>query len=195
MSHASYIESIIRDSIAVKQQVLGTPSILAAIDTVAQVCVNAYKKGNKLLLAGNGGSAADAQHIAAELVARFEQDRRALPAFALTTDTSALTAISNDNGFEQVFARQVHAAGSSGDVFIGISTSGNSLNIIKAMQAAKEKGLVCVALCGSGGQLPALADYSLAVPSECTARIQECHIMIGHILCGVIEQAFLDVPN
>lgn len=191
-SYRSYIESIIRDSIDVKQQVLGSESLLAAIDTVAGVCVDAYKRGNKVILAGNGGSAADAQHIAAELVARFEFDRPALPSIALTTDTSALTAIGNDYGYDFLFARQIHANAVEGDVFIGISTSGNSKNILAAMEAAKQKGVINVGLCGAAGKILELADHVLNVPSTCTARIQESHIMIGHILCGIIEKAMFE---
>lgn len=186
-SYRNYIESIFRDSIAVKQSILDSPELLGAIDEVAQVCVAAYRAGKKIVIAGNGGSAADAQHIAAELVARFEFDRPALPSIALTTDTSALTAIGNDYGYEFLFARQIHANTVEGDIFIGISTSGNSKNILKAMEAAKEKGVVNIGLCGAGGKITELADYVISVPSTCTARIQESHIVIGHILCGVIE--------
>ena len=188
-SYRSYIENIISDSIAVKQEILATPMYLEQIDRVAQLCVEAYQKGNKVILAGNGGSAADAQHIAAELVARFEFDRPALPSIALTTDTSALTAIGNDYGYEYLFARQLNANAVAGDIFIGISTSGNSKNIVAAMEAAKAKGVVNVGMCGSAGKIPEMADYVIGVPSTCTARIQESHIMIGHILCGIIEKA------
>ncbi|VUD59810.1 Phosphoheptose isomerase [Thalassocella blandensis] len=188
-SYRSYIETIIHDSIAVKQEILANPELLEQIDRVAQLCVSTYQNGNKVVLAGNGGSAADAQHIAAELVARFEFDRPALPSIALTTDTSALTAIGNDYGYEHLFARQINANTVAGDVFIGLSTSGNSKNIIVAMEAAKARGVVNVGLCGAGGKIPELADYVVGVPSTCTARIQESHIMIGHILCGIIEKA------
>jgi len=192
MSHLNYIEEIIRDSIAVKQQLLGSPALLENINRVAALSLLAYKNGKKILIAGNGGSAGDAQHIAAELVARFEFDRPGLPSIALTTDTSMLTAIGNDYGYDQVFARQIEAQAVEGDIFIGITTSGNSKNIVSAMEAAKAKGVINVALCGQGGKVFDLADEVLSVPSDCTARIQESHIMIGHILCGVIEKGMFE---
>ena len=144
-----------------------------------------YKNGNKLLIAGNGGSAADAQHIAAEFVSRFFYDRPGLPAIALTTDTSMLTAIGNDYGFENLFSRQVQAQGSNGDIFIGISTSGNSINIIKAVEEAKLSGIFSVVFCGEGGVLSRKADLAIDVPSNSTPHIQECHILIGHIICYI----------
>lgn len=189
MNYANYIEQTISASIKVKQQILASPDLPGKVLDVAERCVDAYKMGGKILLAGNGGSAADAQHIAAELVARFEKERRGLPAIALTTDSSMLTAIGNDYGFEQLFARQVEANGKPGDVFIGISTSGNSANIIAASNKAKEMGITTVALCGEAGQLMQLVDVSINVPATNTARIQESHILIGHILCGIIEEA------
>ncbi|WP_394844302.1 SIS domain-containing protein [Pendulispora brunnea] len=153
------------------------------------------RAGKKVLLFGNGGSAADAQHIAAELVGRFVKDREALPAIALTVDTSALTAIGNDYGFEQVFARQVRALGQEGDLAVAISTSGTSPNVIAAIHAAREKGMRVMGLSGrKGGQMPALCDTCLVVPSNDTARIQELHITIGHILCEVLE-ASLEAPR
>lgn len=152
-------------------------------------CVKAIQRGGKLLLFGNGGSAADAQHIATELTVRFKKDRRPIPAIALTTDTSALTAIGNDFGFEHLFSRQVEALCSSGDIVIGISTSGNSENVIRGIQAAKKIGATTVALGGGdGGRMKELADHVIIVPSTVTARIQEMHITIGHMLCGAIEQ-------
>ncbi|WP_086929903.1 D-sedoheptulose-7-phosphate isomerase [Agarilytica rhodophyticola] len=192
MSHQNYIKTIVEQSISVKQHILSSAEHLNAIDEVAQLCVDAYKNGNKVLLAGNGGSAGDAQHIAAELVARFEFDRPGLPAIALTTDTSMLTAIGNDYGYDKVFSRQLEANAVSGDVFIGISTSGNSKNILEAFDSAKSKGVVCVGLCGQGGKILQVADHVLSVPSDCTARIQESHIMIGHILCGIIEKTMFE---
>lgn len=189
MSHQEYITAIVSDSIAVKQDLLASDSHMAAIDRVASLCVDAYRRGNKVLLAGNGGSAGDAQHIAAELVARFEFDRPGLPAIALTTDTSMLTAIGNDYGYDRIFSRQLEANAVKGDVFIGISTSGNSKNVLAAIESAKSMGVHSVGLCGNGGKILERADDVLAVPSSCTARIQECHILIGHILCGVIEKA------
>ena len=141
------------------------------------------------MLCGNGGSAADSQHIAAELIGRFEKERRSMAAIALTTDTSALTAIGNDYGYDQVFARQVEGLGQSGDLLIGISTSGNSKNVVKAMEVAQSKGIRTVALVGDKpeGAMQTIADYVLAAPSTNTARIQECHILIMHTLCQLVE--------
>ncbi len=189
MSHTDYIKTIVRDSIEVKQAILDSEGQLEAINVVAELCVSAYKSGRKILIAGNGGSAGDAQHIAAELVARFEFDRPGLPAIALTTDTSMITAIGNDYGYDCVFSRQLEANAVEGDVFIGISTSGNSKNILAAMASAKAKGVVSVGLCGEGGRIKDVSDYVISIPSSCTARIQESHILVGHILCGVIEKA------
>lgn len=177
----------IEQSIATKKAILESEACLASITAAASLCKAALERGNKILLAGNGGSAADAQHIAAELVGRFEKERAGLAALAITTDTSALTAIANDYGYERVFSRQVEGLGNSGDVFIGISTSGNSANIVAAVNTAKEKGLRTIALCGAGGKLKDLCDISINVPSTRTATIQECHIMIGHILCSLID--------
>lgn len=163
--------------------------LLAGIARVASACVDALRRGNKIVFAGNGGSAADAQHLAGELVSRFNYDRPGLAAFALTTDTSVLTAIGNDYGYEHLFARQIEAVGRSGDVFFAISTSGRSPNILEALQAARAKGLVTVGLTGrSGGRMPGLCDHCLRVPSDTTPRIQEGHIAIGHTICCVIEQ-------
>jgi D-sedoheptulose 7-phosphate isomerase len=161
----------------------------SAVAQVAAACVDALRRGNKILFAGNGGSAADAQHLAGELVSRFNYDRPGLAAFALTTDTSVLTAIGNDYGYEHLFARQVEAVGRPGDVFIGISTSGRSPNILKALVAARSRGLVTVGLTGrGGGQMPALCDHCLRTPSDATPRIQEGHITIGHTVCWLIER-------
>jgi len=151
------------------------------------------RAGNRIFLCGNGGSAADAQHIAAEMVCRFETHRRALPAIALTTDTSALTAIGNDFGYERVFARQVEALARPGDLLIGISTSGNSGNIIAAVEQANAMDVATLGLLGGeGGQLLDIAAHALVVPSHVTARIQECHILIGHLWCGMIDAAFAE---
>jgi D-sedoheptulose 7-phosphate isomerase len=164
------------------------PAILQA----AQMVVETLQAGGKVLWCGNGGSAADAQHLAAELTGRFVRERRGLPAIALTTDTSALTAIGNDYGFDQVFARQVEALARPGDLLVGISTSGNSPNVALAMQAAQQVGCRCLALTGrDGGQLTALAHLNLVVPSTVTARIQEVHILIGHLLCQAVDEAGL----
>jgi D-sedoheptulose 7-phosphate isomerase len=176
-------------SISVKQEILGSQGIIDKLVEVAGVCISAFRRGNRVLLAGNGGSAADAQHIAAEFVSRFEFDRPGLPSIALTTDTSMLTAIGNDYGFERLFLRQLEANGRKGDVFIGISTSGNSKNILLALENCQRLGIISVGLAGAGGQIQSKCDYVIAVPSTHTARIQESHIMIGHIICGLVESA------
>jgi D-sedoheptulose 7-phosphate isomerase len=161
----------------------------AAVVGVAQACIAALRGGNKILFAGNGGSAADAQHLAGELVSRFNYDRPGLPAFALTTDTSVLTAIGNDYGYERLFARQVEAVGQSGDVLIAISTSGRSPNILEALRAARAKGLVTVGMTGrGGGHMSDLCDHLLRSPSDATPRVQEGHIAMGHTICYLIEQ-------
>ncbi len=158
------------------------------IEAAGNLLVKTLNQGGKILLCGNGGSAADCQHIAAELVVRYEKDRAALPALALTTDSSVLTAHSNDVGFESLFSRQIEAFGQPGDCLIAISTSGKSPNIIKAAQVAQQKGLAVIALTGGdGGQLPHYATITIVVPSAVTARIQEAHIVIGHWWCGWIE--------
>jgi D-sedoheptulose 7-phosphate isomerase len=165
------------------------------IGEVVRACVGALTNGNKILFAGNGGSAADSQHLAAELVSRFHYDRPGLPAIALTTDTSALTAIGNDYGFEHLFARQIEALGNGGDVFFGISTSGRSPNVLNALRTARQKGLVTVSLTGrGGGGMPELSDYCLRVPSDSTPRIQEGHIVMGHTICCMIEQQIFPKP-
>jgi len=164
-----------------------------AVIDVAELLISAVHRQQRILLCGNGGSAADAQHIAAELVARLRKERRAIPALALSTNTSTLTALANDYDFSKVFVRQVEAFGSLGDVLIGISTSGNSENVLKAMVFAKQQGLKTVALTGgSGGKMAAVADLSIIVPSTSVQRIQEVHITVGHILCDLIEQSLND---
>ncbi|MDR0534803.1 MAG: D-sedoheptulose 7-phosphate isomerase [Puniceicoccales bacterium] len=165
-------------------------ALLAAIGDAARILEDAFRAGKKVLLAGNGGSAADAQHIAAEFASRFNFDRAPLPAIALTTDSSILTSISNDYGFRDVFSRQVVALGNPGDVFIGITTSGTSENVLNAIHAASRRGLRTIALTGTNG-LPGgtPCQSTLACPSCVTAKIQECHIVIAHILCGWVERA------
>jgi D-sedoheptulose 7-phosphate isomerase len=156
---------------------------------VGNLAAQTLQTGGKILFCGNGGSASDSQHLAAELTGRFIKDRKPLGAIALTTDTSALTSIANDYAFEEVFARQVMALGRSGDLLVGISTSGNSKNIIRAVEEARALGIRTVGLLGrDGGQLRALCDHAIVVPSDVTARIQEAHILIGHTLCGLVEQ-------
>ena len=184
-----YIKREVAASAETKQKILNDERFIAKIAEVAQACLAVYRSNKKTMLAGNGGSAADAQHIAAELVGRYGFDRPSIPSLALTTDTSNLTAIGNDYGYDKVFSRQVEGMGQEGDLFIGISTSGNSQNIITAFEAAKAKGITTVALTGrDGGKMAQMADYALIVPSNATPRIQESHILIGHILCDIIEK-------
>jgi D-sedoheptulose 7-phosphate isomerase len=166
------------------------PALSAAVGKGAALMVSALAAGGKVMLCGNGGSAADSQHMAAELVGRFVKERRALAAVALTTDTSALTSIGNDYGFEDVFARQVAGLGRAGDCLIAISTSGNSRNVIRAAQAARSLGIHTIGLLGrDGGELARHCDVPIVVPSTTTARIQEAHIFIGHTLCAMVEEA------
>ncbi|EOA0704954.1 D-sedoheptulose 7-phosphate isomerase [Campylobacter jejuni] len=185
----SYIKGHFADSILVKEQILKDENLITLIKNASLEVIKAYKNGNKTLLAGNGGSAADAQHIAGEFVSRFYFDRPGIASIALTTDTSILTAIGNDYGYENLFARQVQAQGVNGDVFIGISTSGNSKNILKALELCKQKEIISIGLSGaSGGAMNELCDYCIKVPSTCTPRIQEAHILIGHIICAIVEE-------
>ncbi|EAJ7088062.1 TPA: D-sedoheptulose 7-phosphate isomerase [Campylobacter jejuni] len=185
----SYIKEHFQESILVKEQILKDENLMTLIKNASLEVIKAYKNGNKTLLAGNGGSAADAQHIAGEFVSRFYFDRPGIASIALSTDTSILTAISNDYGYENLFARQVQAQGVKGDVFIGISTSGNSKNILKALELCKQKEIISIGLSGaSGGAMNELCDYCIKVPSTCTPRIQEAHILIGHIICAIIEE-------
>lgn len=184
-----FVADQVQQSIEVKQKLLADQTLLKLIDEVSVVIVEAYQQGGKTMLAGNGGSAADAQHIAAELVNRLCFDRPALASVALTTDTSILTAIVNDSAVEFMFSRQVEANGKPNDIFIGISTSGNSANIVTALKKAREMGIVTVGFTGSGsGKMDALCDYCLKVPSLDTPRIQECHILMGHIICTAVEE-------
>ena len=184
------MSALFLSNLAAQRELLGqmhtlAPDVQAAGERIAQ----ALRAGGKLLLCGNGGSAADAQHIAAELTGRFIQERRPLAAVALTTDTSALTCIGNDYGFDDVFARQLQAIARPGDVLLAISTSGHSRNVVRAVEIARSEGVISIGLLGrDGGALRALCDLSLVVPSPVTARIQESHILIGHTLCGLIEQ-------
>jgi D-sedoheptulose 7-phosphate isomerase len=183
------VSQSIQASIAVKESLLKTPGLIATVSRVTQVLIDAFKAGNKVLLFGNGGSAADAQHIAAEFVGRFAFDRPALPALALSVNTSCITAIGNDYGFDRVFSRQIEALARGGDVAIGISTSGNSRNVICAMPVAKKMGLHTIGLTGSvRGALADVVDHCICAPSTETPRIQECHILIGHIISELVEQ-------
>lgn len=183
------VTELIEASIATKQALLSSPDVALTVAKVSEILVNALKQGNKVLLFGNGGSAADAQHIAAELVGRFAFDRPALPALALSVNSSCVTAIGNDYGFDQAFSRQLEALARPGDVAIGISTSGNSANVLRAMSTARQIGLKTVALTGrGGGSLMNAVEYCICVPSNETPRIQECHILIGHIISELVER-------
>jgi D-sedoheptulose 7-phosphate isomerase len=180
------IEEILAESIAVKKQFIS--SHMDQIVQAATLLADCITAGNKIMLFGNGGSAADAQHIAAEFINRFEIERRPLPALALTTDTSVITSIGNDYHFDDIFSKQVRALGRKGDVSIGISTSGNSANVIKAVDISNEMGIHTVGLSGRGGQLKKAAAFPLCVASDTTARIQEAHALVGHILCLLTDR-------
>jgi D-sedoheptulose 7-phosphate isomerase len=183
------VKKLIEASIVVKQELLRSEDVLLAIAKTSEILIDALQKGNKVLLFGNGGSAADAQHIAAEFVGRFAFDRPALPALALSVNISCVTAIGNDFGFEQVFSRQLEALARPGDVAIGISTSGNSANVLHALTTAKKIGLHTVSLTGrTGGRLRSVVDHCICTPSTDTPRIQECHILIGHIISELVER-------
>jgi D-sedoheptulose 7-phosphate isomerase len=185
------IKKEIKDSAELKMKIYSNEDLIDKIITVCQVVIDCYKQEGKTLFAGNGGSAADSQHIAAEFVSRYLFDRPGMASIALTTDTSILTAIGNDYGYELLFARQLQAIGKKNDVFFAISTSGNSKNIVKALKVSKELGIISVGLTGSSiGEMDGLCDYIIKVPSNYTPRIQESHILIGHIICGVVESYF-----
>lgn len=190
-----YIRDRMLESAAVKTEFARTSA--DRVRLAVELAVNCLRSGGKILICGNGGSAADSQHIAAEMVVRFVRNRKGLPAIALTTDTSILTAGSNDFGFEDVFRKQVEALGLKGDLLIAISTSGRSTNVIRAAEQAKAQGLAVLGLAGgAGGALDRLADLVLHVPSADTARIQETHIVIGHLICDMVEKEFFgDAPS
>jgi D-sedoheptulose 7-phosphate isomerase len=184
-----YIANQVKNSYEIKQAIYADLDLINQIEQVSKKAIEIYKNGNKILLAGNGGSAADAQHIAGELVSRFYFDRPGLSSIALTTDTSIITAIGNDHGYEKIFSRQIQANGVSGDMFIGISTSGNSVNIVEALKECKAKGITTIGFTGqSGGKMSEFCDYCIKVPSQETPRVQEAHILIGHIICAVVEE-------
>lgn len=198
------MENLVRSNITAQiketQQVLSImledEALLACVEATAKECVHAMKRGNKVLLAGNGGSAADAQHIAGEFVSRFNFDRPGLPAIALTVDTSILTAVGNDYGYEKLFARQIQALGQQGDIFVAYSTSGSSPNILQALEIAKSNGLTCVGLTGNRkGPMVDHCDYLFEVPSADTPKIQEGHLVLGHILCGLVESELFEDPR
>ena len=183
------IKNLITSSIEVKQALLSNESLIAQIDSIVTVVTQAFKNGNAVYFAGNGGSAADAQHLAAEFSGRFYKDRKALPSDALHCNTSYLTAVANDYSYDVIYARLLEGLAKKGDVLIGISTSGNSGNIVKAFEKAKEIGVVTIGFTGSkGGKMKDLSDYLINIPSDTTPRIQESHILVGHIICELVEQ-------
>jgi D-sedoheptulose 7-phosphate isomerase len=187
------IKNLIQASIAVKQELLKNEALLETISAVVDLIAKALQGPGRIYFCGNGGSAADAQHLAAEFSGRFYKDRRALPAEALHCNTSYLTAVANDYSFDVVYSRIIDGIGQKGDVLLGLSTSGNSANIVKAFEVAKEKGIATVAFTGlSGGTLKSVSDYLLNVPSADTPRIQESHILIGHIICQLVEEKFFE---
>lgn len=187
MFHSGYVERAIDEHIAAA---IALKTLIPVVVDVAETMSSAIERGDKLLFCGNGGSAADAQHLAGEFVGRFMRERRALPALALAANASTLTAVGNDYGFDQVFSRQVQAFGRPGDVLVAISTSGNSANVNQAAEVAAGKGLIVVGLMGrDGGALRALCTHSVVVPADSTPRIQEMHITLGHILCGLVEKS------
>lgn len=191
-----YISAQIKETQYIMSTMLADIVLLQTVQDVAQACIDCLGGGGKIFLAGNGGSAADAQHIAGEFVSRFAFDRPGLPAIALTTDTSILTAIGNDYGYEQLFARQIQALGTAGDIFWAYSTSGKSPNILRALEQARSKGLICVGLTGNrGGPMRDLCDHYIAIPCSDTPKIQEGHLVIGHTLCGLVEKAMFTPPK
>lgn len=190
------IKNIIGDSISVKQNILQSEALVQRIQAVSNLLIETFKAGRRVWFCGNGGSAADAQHIAAELSGRFYFDRPPLPAEAMHVNSSYVTAVGNDYGYDEIYARYLRGAGSEGDVMVGISTSGNSENIIKAQAVAKEKGIKVVSLTGvTGGKMKDLSDILLDVPSKITPRIQESHILIGHIICELVEDTLFSKPE
>jgi D-sedoheptulose 7-phosphate isomerase len=195
LSQDDPIDTHLKHSLAALERASGDATLLAVARAIAAAMISALRSGNKILLAGNGGSAADAQHIAAEIIGRYKQDRPAYAAIALTTDTSALTAIANDYGFEQMFARQVEGLGQRGDVLLALSTSGRSPNILAALRAARERGLVTVGFTGQKGEaMGALCDHLLVSPSDDTPVVQQIHLTIAHGICDAIEQTLMRKP-
>lgn len=183
------IKNIIKESIGVKELILSDENLISNIEKASQIITDCYRNGGKVLFCGNGGSAADAQHLAAELSGRFYYDRPALEAEALHVNTSYLTAVGNDYSFDLIYSRILSASGKAGDVLVGISTSGNSKNVLEAQKVAKQKGMKIISLTGeSGGEMKNTADCLINVPSKLTPRIQESHIMIGHIICQIVEE-------
>ena len=190
------IKNIIAESVQVKNQILADDKLLQTVKDCVYILVTAFKNGNKVLFCGNGGSASDAQHLAAEFSGRFYTDRDALPAEALHCNTSYITAVGNDYGYDVIYSRLIKGIGNKGDVLIGLSTSGKSKNIINAFETAKEKGMITIAFTGStGGKLKPLADHLINVPSDNTPRIQESHITLGHIICQLVEEQYFAITH
>jgi D-sedoheptulose 7-phosphate isomerase len=187
------IKNIIKASIDTKQQLLENEILLQTICDTVKVIVSAFKNGNRVYFCGNGGSAADAQHLAAEFSGRFYTNRKALPAEALHCNTSYLTAVANDYSFDVIYSRLIEGIGETGDVLVGLSTSGNSANIVKAFESAKEKKMITIGFTGmTGGQMKPVSDYLINIPSTDTPRIQESHIMVGHIICQLVEEKYFN---
>lgn len=185
------IKDLVQASIDTKKEVLNNEALLQTVEQVVNVIVDAFKNGNSVYFCGNGGSAADAQHLAAEFSGRFYKDRKALPAEALHCNTSYLTAVANDYSFDVIYSRIIDGLGKKGDVLVGLSTSGNSSNIVKAFEQAKANGLITVGFTGaSGGILKTTSDYLINIPSSDTPRIQECHILLGHSVCQLVEEKY-----
>ncbi|GAB3009508.1 D-sedoheptulose 7-phosphate isomerase [Niabella terrae] len=187
------IQELIKASIQTKEQVLGNSALLAVVSKATEAIVEAFQQGHHIYFCGNGGSAADAQHLAAEFSGRFYKDRQALPAEALHCNTSYLTAVANDYSFDLIYARLIQGLGKTGDILFGLSTSGNSKNIVAAFQTAKEKGMTTIAFTGaSGGAMKPWSDYLINIPSTDTPRIQESHMLLGHIICQLVEEKYFE---
>ena len=191
-STPSLITTRITEHISLMSSLLEDSAYLAAVSSAAAAMAQALRAGNKVLFFGNGGSAADAQHLAAELTGRFLRERRSLPGLALSTNTSSVTAIGNDYGYDEVFARPLAGLGAAGDVAFGLSTSGNSPNVLRAMEVARSKQMITIGLSGRAGKLPAAVRHAICIPCDCTPRIQEAHILTGHILCEMLESELFE---
>ena len=187
------INDIIRESIAVKTMVLDDPALLARVDRIVNLVVDRFRAGKHLYFCGNGGSAADAQHLAAEFSGRFYIDREALPSEALHCNTSYMTAVANDYSYDLIYSRLINGIGKKDDILVGMSTSGNSVNIVKAFETARAKGITTIGMTGQGGgKLAALSDHLIDIPSRNTPRIQEAHMLLGHIICQLVEEKFFN---
>ena len=194
------MNNIIRDqihsSINIAQKIAGSEELISVIGLAANAIIDSFKNNGKVIIAGNGGSAADSQHIAAEFVNRFCFDRESLPALAITTDTSVITAIGNDSSFNRIFSRQLGSVGIKGDIFMALSTSGSSVNIIEALKESRNRGIISIGFTGSsGGKMKDMCDIIIRVPSDETPRIQEMHILIAHIICSIVEETIFQKPD